>query len=261
MRVFRDPGDVREMFLAGQSKWPALALGFDAFAEHCRAVLNEGDILPLEPADLFLCCACLDGRPEALESFEHESAAIAELAVRRILDDDDFVQDTLQELWRKLLLGEQAKVRSFSGRGPLKAWVRVAATRVALDRRRASKRQALREVKLPETLAASEVGPEAILLKARFGPAFQEALRRALATLSDQERNVLRMHVVGRCNIDEIGLAYNVHRATAARWIERARGAIYDYVRRELCVEHKLTVSEFRSLATLLGAEIELTLA
>ena len=254
-----DADDIRGMYLAGRRRWPLLSLSLEAFAEHWHSVLTEGEGLPLEPADLYLCCACLAAEPVALRAFESETAEVARAAIRRIDEDDDFVRDALQELWHRLLLGEDAKVRSYSGRGRLQAWVRVAATRVALDRRRADKRHAKREVKLPESLAASEVSPEVSLLKARFGGAFQDALRKSVTLLSDQERNVLRMHVVGRCSIDEIGVAYDVHRATAARWIERARGSIYDEVRRELCAEHQLTVSEFRSLATLLGPELELS--
>jgi RNA polymerase sigma-70 factor, ECF subfamily len=255
-----DVDDIRESYLAGQRRWPLLSLSFEAFSQHYSHILAQGECLPLELADLYLCCACMAAEPAALQAFERANASVAEAAIRRIDDDDDFVRESLQEVWNRLLLGEQAKVRSYSGRGPLQAWVRVAATRVALDRRRVDKRHAKREVKLPESLAASEISPEVLVLKARFGRAFQEALRSAVAHLSEQERNVLRMHVVGRCNIDEIGVAYAVHRATAARWIERARASIYDEVRRELCAEHKLTVSEFRSLATLLGAELELSL-
>ncbi len=255
-----DADEPREAYLAAKMRWPSLSVTFDAFAERYRAAQGAGQGPVLQPADLYLCCACIEGRPEALAAFQSFNGAVAETAVRRIDADEDFVREVLQELWNRLLLGDQAKVRSYSGRGPLQAWVRVAAARVALDRRRTQKRRALREVALPESLVASEVSPEALVLKARFGRAFQEALRRALAHLSEQERNVLRMHVVGRCSIDEIGVAYDVHRATAARWIERARTKIYDEVRRELCQEHRLTASEFRSLATLLGAEIELSL-
>jgi len=255
-----DVADIREGYLVGQRKWPALSLSFEAFSEHWQRVAREHASVPVEPADLYLCCACVAGQPEALRAFEGENAEVARAAIRRIGEDDDFLRESLQELWQRLLLGESAKVRSYSGRGPLQAWVRVAATRVALDRRRADKRHAKRAIQLPESLAAGEVSPEALVLKARFGPAFQEALRGAVSHLTEQERNVLRMHVVGRCNIDEIGVAYGVHRATAARWIERARGNIYDEVRRELCVDHKLTFSEFRSLATLLGTEVELSL-
>jgi RNA polymerase sigma-70 factor (ECF subfamily) len=255
-----DAAHIRSMYLAGQRRWPLLAVSFDEFAAHCGKVAPEGAGAALEPADLYLCCACIAAQPAALRSFESYTAGVAEAAIQRVHDDRDFVRDCLQELWNRVLLGDHAKLRSYSGRGPLQAWVRVAATRVALDRRRVDKRHVKREVQLSETLAAAEVSAEASVLKARFGRAFQEALRRAVARLSEQERNVLRMHVVGRCSIDEIGLAYDVHRATAARWIERARGRIYDDVRRDLCVDHKLTVSEFRSLATLLGAELELSL-
>lgn len=248
------------MFLAGHNKWPVLSLGFETFASHCRRVLSDGPDVIGEPADLFLCCACALGDPEALELFQGEAADVAETAIRRIDGRDDFVREVMQELWNKLLVGENARVRSYSGRGPLKAWVRVAATRVALDRRRSDQRHTRREVELSERFAATDVNLEASLLQGRFGQSFQDALRAAVARLTEQERNVLRMHVVGRCSIDEIGLAYDVHRATVARWIERARARIHDEVRRTLCATHKLTVSEFQSLAAVIGTELELSL-
>jgi RNA polymerase sigma-70 factor (ECF subfamily) len=253
---------VREMFLEGKRKWPLVELGFDVFLGHCGRVLPPWDsnALPREAASLYLCCACAEAQPEALRSFEHEGMSVAKAAIARIDRSSDFVQDTLQEVWDKLLLGSEAKVRSYSGRGPLKAWLRVAATRVALDRYRARGRLAARQVELTDKLAAPGGSPEARLLKARFGTAFHQALRAAVAALSAQERNVLRMHVVGQCSIDEIGRAYNVHRATAARWLDRSRARIYEQVRHELCVcQEKLTASEFKSLATLMGSELELS--
>ena len=252
---------IRAMFLSGNERWPTVTVAFEVFAERCRQVLTLEGELPLEAADLYLCCACAEGQAEALRLLENESAAVARLAIGRVDRDEDFVRDTLQELWRKLLVGADAKVRSYSGRGPLQAWVRVAATRVALDRRRASKRGERRQVELSERLAASDLDLEASLLRARFGAAFQQALGGALAALSKQERNVLRLHAVGQCSIDEIGRAYDVHRATAARWIERSRSKIYAAVRSALQVEHGLTASEFKSLAGLIGVELDLSLS
>jgi len=254
---------VRQMFREGQRKWPLLKLHFDVFYGHCSRVLEPADVAapPSEAADLYLCCACAEAEPEALRVFESEGLGVAKAAIARIDRSADFVQDTLQEVWDRLLLGTEAKVRLYSGRGPLKAWVRVAATRVALDRHRARTRLAHRHVELTDRLAAPGSSPEALLLKARFGHAFQQALRRAVSGLSGQERNVLRMHVTGQCSIDEIGRAYNVHRATAARWLDRTRTQIYEQVRQELCVEQaRLTASEFKSLATLIGNELELSL-
>jgi RNA polymerase sigma-70 factor (ECF subfamily) len=254
-----DADTIQQWFIAGQRKWPTLSVRFEAYAEHCRAVLKLDETVPSEPADLYLCCACAQSQPEALRLFEREGLHTAQAAIRRIGADDEFVRDTLQELWSKLLVGKDARVRSYTGRGPLLAWLRVAATRVALDRRRAYKRGVTREVALSDSLAATPFSPEAQVLKARYGIAFGDALRSALAGLSRQERNVLRMHV-GQCSIDEIGRAYNVHRATAARWIERARERIYERVRELLREAHPLTDSEFKSLAGLMGAELELSL-
>jgi RNA polymerase sigma-70 factor (ECF subfamily) len=254
---------VRGMFLEGQRKWPLVRLSFETFAEHCQSVF--GVELPAEEsweaADLYLCCGCAEAQPEALRAFESESLSVVKAAITRIHRDTDFVQDTLQEIWDKLLLGPDAKVRQYAGRGPLKAWVRVTATRMALDRSRARGRVAALQVELSEQLAAQAVSAEAMLTKARFGARFEQALRDAVASLPAQDRNVLRMHVAGRCSIDEIGRAYNVHRATAARWLDRSRGQIYEFVRQELCIRSdKLTASEFKSLVALMGSDLELSL-
>ncbi|RYZ10349.1 MAG: sigma-70 family RNA polymerase sigma factor [Myxococcales bacterium] len=251
---------VREMYLAGQRHWPMLRLEFASFARYCQRVVGAEGVGPLELGDLFLCCACGEDEPEAQRCFEALGASAAVAAIRRVDSDDDFVKETLQELWSKLLVGEDAKVRSYSGRGPLQAWVRVVATRVALDRARSKRRSTSRQVQLPEQLAADELNVDAVLLKARFGDAFEAALRASVAKLSEQERNVLRMHAVDQSSIDDIGRVYQVHRATAARWIERTREKIYADVREALHVEHRLTPSEFKSLATVLGRELEVSL-
>jgi RNA polymerase sigma-70 factor (ECF subfamily) len=254
---------VREMYLEGRRRWPLATLAFDAFERHCRRVFgaDASNDVKREGADLYLCCACAAGDSEALRTFEREGLDVARAAIARVDRDADFVQETLQEVWDKLLVGPRAKVAYYAGRGPLQAWIRVTATRAALDRCRARGATAAREAELSDRLAATGPSPELALTKARYGGAFQKALRAAVAALSGQERNVLRMHVVGQCGIDEIGRAYNVHRATAARWLERARARIYDAVRRELSNRNpELSDSEFRSLARAMGSELTLSL-
>lgn len=253
---------VRQMYLDGQRRWPRVRLEFDEFERYCERVLGgDSDEVQREAADLFLCCACVATEPEALSTFESEMLGVAKAAILRVSRDADFVQETLQEVRRRLLAGPDAKVRQYSGRGPLKAWVRVAAARLAIDRSRNRGLLLAREVELSESLAAAEQSPEALITKERYGRVFQEALREAILALAAQDRNVLRMHVAGRCSIDEIGRAYNVHRATAARWLDRVKTHIYESVRRELG-NHRatLTPSEFKSIARLMGSELELNL-
>ncbi|HSU39420.1 MAG TPA: sigma factor-like helix-turn-helix DNA-binding protein, partial [Polyangiaceae bacterium] len=145
---------------------------------------------------------------------------------------------------------------------PLQAWVRVTATRAALDRCRALGLSTARETELTDRLAAPWPGMELLISRARYGAAFQRALRDTVAGLPARERNALRMHVCGRCSIDEIGRAYGVHRATAARWLERARLAIREGVRGGLSRGGiELTESEYSSLARGMASQLELRLS
>ncbi len=255
--------DVGQMYIDGRQRWPALSLELPAFEGYCSRILSglRAFAPPPDAADLYLCCACCAGDHEALCAFEREGLAVATVAIARFERGSDFLHEALQELWEKLLMGDSPKVRQYTGSGPLKAWIRVAATRVALDRCRAHGVFAARHVELSERLTAPGSGLENSLMKAKYGRAFEQALAEAVSSLSAQQRNVLRMHVAGRCNIDEIGRAYNVHRATAARWIERSRAHIYQVVRRALSARrYKLTDSEFKSLAHVLQSELDLHL-
>jgi RNA polymerase sigma-70 factor, ECF subfamily len=255
---------VRQMYWVGKRQWPGVELGFEEFAAHCGRVFapGEGTDVQAHAADLYLCCACACGVAEANRVFAREGGDVARAAIARIERDPDFVQEVLQELWHKLLVGPMAKVREYAGRGPWLAWVKVAAARMALDRVRA--RRGRPEAQLDastEVAAAQASSPELALIRARHGSALQDALSRAVGGLSVQERNVLRMHVVGACTIDQIGRAYGVHRATAARWLERTRAKIHRAAHRELCVRYpEVTESQFQSLARALGAELELSL-
>lgn len=249
------------MYLDGQRRWPSLAVGFDTFASYCDA-LPAVDATPAEGADLLLCCACSRGDPEALRLFERETLHVARAAIASLRQDREFLDETLQEVWEKLFYGPHPKITKYTGRGPLQAWVRVTATRAALDRCRALGISTARETELTDRLAAPWPGMELLMSRARYGAAFQGALREAVASLPARERNALRMHVCGRCSIDEIGRAYGVHRATAARWLERARLAIREGVRAGLSRGGiKLTDSEYSSLARGMASELELRLS
>ena len=257
-------GVLREMYADAQRRWPGITTDFAAFQQHCLRLLGPApspDALQFG-ADLYLCCACARRDAEAMLAFERETAAVARSAIARVNRDPEFVAETLRRLWDKLLFGNNAKVSEYSGRGPLNAWVRVAAARTALACCRAQRLTWSRQADLSEAIADESCGPESQLTKVRYQGAFQHALEHALATLSSRDRNVLRMHAVDRCSIDQIGRAYGVHRATAARWLERAKAGIFASVREELAIEHAaMTDSEFKSLAQLMGSELELSLS
>jgi len=250
------------MYLEGQQRWPRVHLAYGAFESHCHRIFasDDGPDVTREGSDLYLCCACAAGNAEALRVLEGDGLSLAVSAISRIEREHDFVQETLQEVREKLLVGPSAKVLDYTGRGPLLAWLRVVATRCALDHYRSMRASAARKTELSDSLTERGISIESSLARLRYGSSFQSALRRAVTNLPAQDRNVLRMHVNGQCSIDEIGRAYNVHRATAARWLERARARIYEAVRRELGDgRDHFSESEFRSLARAVGSQLELS--
>jgi RNA polymerase sigma-70 factor (ECF subfamily) len=251
---------VREMHAIGRERWSHLAVSFDDFKRFCEP-MTEGDAYLAKTraysSELYLCCACAMGNSVAQAIFKSETEDVVRSAIARVRSTGDFVEETLQEFWKKLLVGSQAKIGDYRGRGPLLAWIRISATRLAMDRSRAVRSAAEREADLGECLTEQAFGPESTLTRARFHEPFRLALQHAVTQMPKKDRNVLRMHVVGRCSIDQIGRAYNVHRATAARWLEHARESILLGVRAELeAVGLRLTDSEFRSVARIVGADL-----
>jgi RNA polymerase sigma-70 factor (ECF subfamily) len=95
------------------------------------------------------------------------------------------------------------------------------------------------------------------VLKAHQRAAFKAALQAALAGLGAKERNLLRMHLLHGLSIDEIGRAYQVHRATAARWLATTREALHRETRRLLRARLGLTDPEFDSVLRAVESQLD----
>jgi RNA polymerase sigma-70 factor (ECF subfamily) len=256
--IVRDQALVWQMYVDGQAEWRSIAIRLDVFQDFCDGVLSRGSAgAPRYATDLYLCAACAAHHEEAIKALAHKTLTFARSAIARVNHDSDFVRDTLQELTVKLLVGPNAKILEYKGQGPLVAWLRVVATRTAFDRLRKHHVGAPSE-SMPYTAASDNQSVDARLTKARFGGPFQRALSQTMSELSALERNILRMHVVGRCSIDQIGRAYGVHRATAARWLDRAKTRVFAGVHDEFVGKNSLTESEFRSVAGVLWDELRL---
>jgi RNA polymerase sigma-70 factor (ECF subfamily) len=67
------------------------------------------------------------------------------------------------------------------------------------------------------------------------------------------------MHVVDGLGIDELGRIYNVHRATAARWLVRIREALFAGTRSALAKHLDLGETEFASLVGVLLSRLDVS--
>jgi RNA polymerase sigma-70 factor (ECF subfamily) len=145
----------------------------------------------------------------------------------------------------------------------LRAWVGIAAARTALMMRRSQKRaREIAEDDWTGSLAMiSTNNPELELLKRQYAAAFSVALRDAVGELDPRLRTALKMSYVDGLTIDEIGTIYVVHRATAARWIQKACEEVFERTRTLLAERLALTPSELDRMNAMVRSQIDVSLS
>jgi RNA polymerase sigma-70 factor (ECF subfamily) len=172
------------------------------------------------------------------------------------------VQEIKQRVRDTLFVGPDPRIRGYSGRGELRAWLRSVAVRQALKSMRDDRRGgASAGDDALGAVADDSDDPELEHLKATYASEFNRALTDALGQLSPRERNVLKQSYLDGLSIDEIGALYRVHRATAARWIARARQVLMDETRDLLIARLQMTASEIGSVGRLVASQLDVSLS
>jgi RNA polymerase sigma-70 factor (ECF subfamily) len=234
------------------------ASGFAAHLAACR----QAGALAENTADLVLAWAAAGGDAAALRQVDGLIAAIAP-ALRGIDGSPVFVDEVSQAVRVRLLVAEPGappRIAAYGGRGPLGAWIRAAAMRVAIDLKR-SAAPALASDDLLGDLVSGEPDPALRHLKTLYRADFQQALADALAALPDRQRAVLRLHHVDGLRLAEIGRLYGVHESTVSRWVTRAAEEVADQTRRRLTDRLSLSGSSVDSLARLVRSQLDLSIA
>jgi RNA polymerase sigma-70 factor (ECF subfamily) len=185
--------------------------------------------------------------------------------VLKSLDSDPtFGDEVRQTVRQRLLVGTEGggpRLLEYAGRGPLAAWVRITLVRTGLSLRRQQNRQQRQLSDLQDSALATAGDPELDYLRSRYRAEFEQAFRDACARLPERERAVLRLAVIDGLSVDRIGLVYGVHRATAARWLIRARTLLFEETRRLLTAALGLSPSEFGSLARLVHSQLDVQIS
>jgi RNA polymerase sigma-70 factor (ECF subfamily) len=245
----------------GRAAWPDVALDDDAFAARVAAVTAEDPGALAHAADLYLACACAAGAPAALAAFERAFVKDVPRFVDRFRAGASFADEVAQLLREKLLIasaGTAPRIAEYAGRGPLRAWVRVAATRLALDllRERGAAPAQMNDLEDAKVIDPG-AGPALDLLKARYRDRFQAALESAIAALTPKQRTLLRMHHVDGYSLDRLATIQRVHRATIARWLADARDEIVTRTQEQLGDAD----SDFDSVVALVRSQLDLSVS
>jgi RNA polymerase sigma-70 factor (ECF subfamily) len=258
-------GEDLDAFVAkAESSWPALALSRDGFLEHIASLVGVSGLSDLAAADLYVAYGCVANSPAAIATFDTILREGVQAAVTRLRLDGARSDDVLQRARERLLVGEgraRPKISTYGGRGPLGAWARVAALRVAYDFvAERSQRDLVREAENDLLHVAAETDPELELLATRYGAALNDALREALLALESRDRALLRYSFVESLSVDSIGTIYGVHRATAARWVAAARERLSDGAREKFRAKVQLTEAELESVTRALRSYLDISL-
>src|SRR5262249_55389258 len=191
------------------------------------------------------------GEARALEVFEARYFPDIDLALLRETRSTELHAEVAQLLRTQFFVAEPGaspQIVLYAGRGELRNWVRAAIVRTILKLVTRKPREVSTEEHLLSALPSKEVDPELAHMKDVYRAEFRRAFGEAMASLASEERNLLRYAFVDGLNVDEIGALQGVHRATAARWLARARNHLLAEVRRRLMQRLNVDKGELASI-------------
>jgi RNA polymerase sigma-70 factor (ECF subfamily) len=266
-----EPSAELETALAGvlaraKDSWPELPLPTDDFLRHVAERIPPrtdplASLPDLHAGDLLVAFGCTRGDPGALAIFESRYMARLASYLRRADALPSFTDEVKQAVRVRLLVAEDGllpRIASYHGRGPLAVWLRLAATRLAIDLRQSDPREAARED--IDDLQAAGADPELAFLKTHYRQELRDAVEGALLSLPPRDGNLLRLHFFEHLSAEIIGAMNGVSARTVQRWLADVRDRIVAETRRRLQARSSLGPAQLDSVIGLVGSQIDLSL-
>lgn len=253
--------------------YPVTYLALD-LGQHLFGALDKGKCDDIQAwlsrtlaEDFYLANACAAHDEAAIEHFERVYGDHLQSLAHRYANEQMKAADLLQMLRQKLIVGDEKrgpKLKQYAGQGALRSWLKVTAARTFIDINRSGTRQkaeTLVEGDYFERLIDDHQDLELDYLKSTYREAFKQAFARAIEDLSPRERNLLSQSLVGGLSVDKLGKLYNVHRATAARWIVDARTQLVQHTRRHMQTQLQVNDSELDSIMHMIRSRASVSIS
>jgi RNA polymerase sigma-70 factor (ECF subfamily) len=256
-----------DAYAEGRARWPGVVVPADGYVRYLVPRLPAeplpGALARLCCADLYLACAVAAGDEAAIATFETELFREVAPVVGRIHRSQALADDVAQTLRMKLIVranGQPGKIADFTGAGPLRGWFRSVVLREAISVRRRHWRE---QAAPPADLESAADGVDVALdyMKQIYRADFAAAFRDAFTSLPARDRRVLRSHVLDRLTSDDLALVYGVHRATAARWVTRARELLRKRTRYLLATRLAIATEELDAIVALTEAQLHISMS
>ena len=257
-----------------RAAWPELEVDEGRFVAALLARVDgaqpgeatDAALASLNVDDLYFAFACSEGDPAALALFESRFLPEVTLALAGAKFSSGAIDETLHFLRATLFAtatvapGEDVpapKILGFSGRGKLRGWLQVTATRAAVRLEKVGRRA----LPLDDSLHAGPGDLELDYLRRAYGPVFQEAFREALAELPVADRLLLRQRFALHLTVTELGALHQVHHATISRRVIDARERLVATTRTVMMSRLRVGRAEVSSILRLIQSEVDITLS
>lgn len=223
--------------LEARAEYPTVRLDDATFAAFVVARLSEESLSAACTTDLFLSCACLGGDAAALGELLQRHGPTIRRELARVRGSGADPEDVYQAFVCELVLPteeREPKLAQYRGEGGLAAFIRVCATRFALNAVRGKRRQGTVDVEavLAERMAADN--PELEVLDARYRGAVHTALVESFRALTAEEKSLLRFYYVDGLDFGAIAKLVRVHRTTIGRHVHELAERLLADTRRRL---------------------------
>lgn len=207
--------------------------------------------------ELELARRCADGDAQALATLQRDYLAKLKPILLRSRFPEALVDDALQRFTERLLKGGLA---TYGGSGSLLSWLRVGATRQALNMKRDGDRKEVTLQEEDDALVAAGALSELTFIQATHKHVFEEAFVTAIAALDDRERTLLRLCYVDGLTVERMGRLYGADKSTVSRWLTTAREKLHDETRACLKETLKLRDETCDELVELLRSHLDVSL-
>lgn len=231
---------LQHAYQEARAHWPDLNVTFDDFSDHLERLGYQRE-LPAQLDGLYLCIACAQGCPTACKLLEARYFPALRGFVAKLDPRPDAVDDLLQQIRWRLLVGPEPRIRAYRGQGSFDGWLRRVAHTVALDsiRVRVGRERLLQRLRhdsacIAQLQASPPPLPDEYIQRQTYDQIVRCALQESLRRLPNDVRQLLRHYYVGGLSIDQLGTLYAVNRSTAARRILRSVLMIRRSLRKEL---------------------------
>jgi RNA polymerase sigma-70 factor (ECF subfamily) len=252
--------ELQAAFARARAAWPGVAMSWERFREVAARHLPDAD--PGHLADLYLASACADGDATAWQLLDHHLLSAIPVLLRRIDASAAFGDEVRQRLRTRLAVspsGGSGTIGDYAGRGALKSWLHISATRIALKLKREQHREdEVGDSEADRILATPD--PELAFIKHRAREDFRLAFQAALADLPARERYLLRLHYLDRLTLAQIGALEQLDKSTISRRLESARQTLLDETTRLLRERLQLETSELDSLFGLIASQLDVSI-